>query len=514
MRFLGVRAVGLVFLSVACCVTIVLTASSLRTATAAQSPAPARQATARPTPKHAQDTLPNVVIYLIDTLRADRLNVYGYEGHETSPRMDKLAREGVLFENGTATAPWTLPSIVSLFTSSFPCEHQILSTYDRLPDSWDTLTEHLKGLGYRTFTQYQTGFLAQEFGLQQGFDYHRRQFIPNGASVDRVLGKPTPQPFFFYIHTVEPHNPYRFAPKHTPGFKDYSPAIRNRMHRDMRRYKKAGEYDYRARFPLGSNDLTDEQDAALVKLRELTDAWFELYDASVLFADRNVGSVIDLLKARGVWDNTLFILIADHGEEYDEHGGWLHDQSVYAELMHVPFIIRFPGDRYAGKRIREPVSLVDLLPTILDYVGRPELAENPRGRSLLPLIRGDIPDDYDRISVPGMRINTTRYYRPWEETRGRTNILVRKGPWKGIWNVELDNFELYNLDDDPKEQNDVHEQQSEITQALQSYARVWYESQRQLADPDGADEAGELSEDTRDALKALGYIADDEEEDE
>ena len=111
-----------------------------------------------------------------------------------------------------------------------------------------------------------------------------------------------------------------------------------------------------------------------------------LYDAAVLESDANLGSVIDELKETGRWDETLFILVSDHGEELGDHGGWLHDQSAYDELIRVPLVIRFPGDEFAGRRIEGPVSLLDIVPTIMDYLHRPELAANCRGQSLMPLL--------------------------------------------------------------------------------------------------------------------------------
>lgn len=463
--------------------------------------------------ENAADTPPNIVIYLVDTLRADRLNCYGYEKHETSPFLDKLAEDGVLFENGTAAAPWTLPSITSMFTSSWLHEHKTLGTFDRLPDSWDTLTLRLRRLDYQTYTQFATGFLAREFNIHRGFQYYQR-VRPDGATVTRGLAQTgLTEPFFYYIHTVEPHNPYRFAPMHTPGFKNVSQKIRRRMHTDMRRYKKAGEYDYRKKLPLGTNDLTDKQDAALVYLRELIDEWNELYDASVRFADHNLESIVDVFKRRGVWDNTLIIFIADHGEEYDEHGGWLHDQSVYNELMHVPFVVRFPNNEYGGQRFKQPVSLIDIMPTVLDYVGHPEMSKDDRGRSLMPLIRGEVEDDYESLCIPGMRINTTRYYRPWEKTRGTTNILIRSGPWKGIWNVELDTMELYNLEQDYGEQSDVHAKHPELVKRMRAFAEEWYEETGKRAATTKSEASGDLSEGTLEALRMLGYVEGEDEED-
>ena len=122
------------------------------------------------------------------------------------------------------------------------------------------------------------------------------------------------------------------------------------------------------------------------ELAQRADAINDLYDGEVLQADDVVREVVQALKKRKAWDNTLFILLSDHGEELGDHGGWEHDHSVYEELVHVPLLIRFPGGKHAGKRVARPVSLIDIKPTILDYLGRPDLAEGCRGRSLMPLV--------------------------------------------------------------------------------------------------------------------------------
>jgi arylsulfatase A-like enzyme len=447
---------------------------------------------------------PNVVIFLIDTLRADRLGVHGYRKHDTSPDIDRLAQHGVVFENAYAPSPWTLPTVASLFVSAFPCEHQVLSRYERLAGSADTLAERLKRAGYTTYCLYANAFLAPEFGLHQGFDFQRGTAGADGKEVGAALGPQPAEPFFFYIHNLEPHNPYAFAPPHTPGFRTVSYETRRQIESHFMAYKEAGEHDYRRRLPLGTNDLTDEQDRHLQGLRELKDDWNELYDASVRLADSRVGSVIRALKVRGVWDNTLFVVVSDHGEEMDEHGGWLHDQSVYEELMHVPLIIRFPHDQLAGKRIAGVVSLVDVLPTICDWLEREDLAGSARGGSLLPLVQGTAAAPAETPVIPGMRHNTTRYYRPWATQRGDVNIIVRQDRWKGIWNVDLNTIELYDLGTDPLEQTNVAAQHASLADALRDHAEAWYaRCQRSARETESVEQ---LDEETLRNLRSLGYV--------
>ncbi|MBN2448729.1 MAG: sulfatase, partial [Phycisphaerae bacterium] len=441
---------------------------------------------------------------------ADRLGTYGYHEHETSPFIDQVAAHGVVFENASAPAPWTIPSVASLFTSTYPCEHNMLSKFNSLSASANTLAERMKRLGYSTYSLFGNSFIGPQFGMSQGFDHLRQKGRNGGPEVNELLGPNPSLPLLIYIHNMEPHDPYHYAPPHTPGFRDVSPEARGRMKAAFHGYKSAAEFDYGAQLPLGTNDKSAEQDENLAKLRAMRDDWSELYDACVRLADSRVGSLAKLLHDREFWDNTLFIVVADHGEEMNDHGAWLHDQSVYEELMHVPLIVRFPNDQFAGRRISEPVSLVDILPTILDYIDREHEATGARGRSLMPLIRGETDQRGEPLFVPGLRINTTRYYRPWVETRGDVNVVIRQKQWKGIWNADIDTFELYDLSADPFEKYDVRTAHADLVAAMRTHAQSWYEGCRTQTQETGTVDYSKLDEATLRNLRALGYIGGDE----
>jgi len=446
----------------------------------------------------------NIVLFLIDTLRADRLGAYGYRAHETSPNIDRLAQRGVVFEDACAPAPWTIPSVASLFTSTFPCEHNMLGKFDRLASSADTLAERLKRVGYTSYSLIGNEFLGRKFGLAQGFDRLIGGGRNGGRRVNAALGPVPPKPFFVYIHNMEPHDPYHYAPAYTPGFRVVAPAVRERMKRHFKAYKAAAEHDYRRQLPLGTNDLTAAQNEHMAVLNEMREDWSELYDASVRYGDTHVGSLMSMLQSRGFWDNTLMILLADHGEEMNDHGSWLHDQSVYDELMRVPLIVRFPGDRFAGRRVKDSVSLVDVLPTIFDYLQVPDLAKGARGKSLMPLIREEVSAKSPSLRIPGMRVNVTRFYRPWVTTRGDTNIVIRQQQWKGIWNVDIDTFELYDLSEDPLEKVNIQAQHPQLVKAMTDYARTWREHCQEQAQE--TEEVGKLDDKTLRRLRALGYV--------
>jgi arylsulfatase A-like enzyme len=470
-------------------------------------PAWARAAGSRTPDNTASAGKVNVAIFLIDTLQARRLNVYGYERNVTSPNIDALAAQGVLFERACAAAPWTLPSVASLLTSRFPCEHGVLSTRTRFGSGAQTLPMHLKQLGFTTIGLWANALVGPGLGFDRGYDFYRESFTTDGEEVYAARRMVPGRPFFLYIHNIEPHNPEFFAPKHTPGFRDVPQATRERIAGLYKQYRNATWLDFDHQRPPGTTEVTEVQEEGVQGLVALRDTYNELYDACVRLADQRVGSAIRALQQRGEWDSTLFILVSDHGEEMHEHGGWSHDQSVYEELLHVPLIIRFPHNQYAGRRVTDLVSLVDVMPTVLDVLGKPDLVADLRGSSLMPLIRGEANRDEQSFYIPSMRHNVMSYYRPWKQQRGDVNVVVRRGDWKGIWNVERDTFELYDLLTDAGEQDNLAPQQPELLAAMRQHVEAWYETcGHRTAEGAGAVEAGQLNEQTRRNLRALGYV--------
>jgi arylsulfatase A-like enzyme len=413
------------------------------------------------------DPQPNVVIVLIDTLRADRLGAYGHR-RPTSPHIDQLGRDGVLFERAVAPAPWTLPSVPSLLTGVMPCEHRVIRDGDRLPAGIETLAERLKRAGYATASLFHNPYAGPLTGMQRGFDVSRMTENSDGPAIDPLLAD-SATPLFLYVHNTEPHNPYEATDEFVRPFGDVPAAIRDEVMQRSKAYRRLTRVDGDADRLLGATDNTAEQIQALRDLDALRPAVDVLYDARVLEADRRVGSIIEQLEARGRWENTLFIVTSDHGEEMGEHGGWQHDQSVYEELVHVPLIIRFPRNQYAGRRVADVVGLIDVLPTTMEVVRRADLNGAARGRSLMPLVRGEAWRPPSEPAIYAMRINRKKYFRPWKERRGDLNVVVRQEGWKAIWNAEPRTVELYDLSQDPGERTDVssaHAQRAAMLGAL------------------------------------------------
>ncbi len=453
----------------------------------------------------AEATPPNVVIFLIDTLRADRLGTYGY-GSPTSPHMDALAEEGVVFEQCGAAAPWTLPSVVSLLTSTFPCEHRVLVDGQRVAQSIKPLAERLKEAGYTTASFYANAYAGAVTGLDRGCDVSRSVRYTDGRSADAWLATIGKGPFFLYAHNIEPHNPYNAPDRLIQHFGAADAEVKKRVMRAYLDYRKLTRADFAAKRPVGTTDNTAAQTRALQALDALKPQIDVLYDATVRQADARMGGVIAALKRRGLWDNTLFIATADHGEELGDHGGWQHDQSAYEELLRVPLVVHFPRGKHAGRRVREAVSLVDLMPTILDAAGKNDLAVDCRGTSLLPLLEGGQLPSRDEFLVTGLRMNRKKYYRPYKQSRGDDNVVVRQGTLKGIWNVEVDGFELYDLQNDPLEQNNLFDRRAELAAAMTEYARSWLERCGRGVVEGEPLHADEMDDETLKSLRSLGYV--------
>ena len=455
--------------------------------------------------QETQRAFPNVVIFMIDSLRADRLGAYGYTERPVSPRIDELARESVLFENAYAPAPWTLPSVVSIMTGLFPCEHGTLDSRFVMSEHLKPIAEKLRGSQYRTVSLYANPYSGPDYNLQRGYDVLQSVPFANGQRVAALFDEYLREPFFLFVHNIEPHTPHTYARGPAPeGFRQISKERRLEIRDNYFAYRKLTRADFAAEQTLGTTDNTEEQQARMKTLTEMRDDYNELYCIAVHKADERLGEVVDELKQRGVWDNTLFILLSDHGEEMNEHGGWLHDQSVYEELIHVPLLIKFPRGTFGGKRISEAVSLIDVVPTLFQYLGQAKLGRSPSGVSLMPLIREEEASPPSDFRVISMRFNTNKYFKPWKQTRGDVNIVVRHKNWKGIWNVEPDTFELYDLAADPREQKNLSAENQALTLSMRLIAKDFWEKARD-AEIDVPKRDKTLGKQTEESLEELGY---------
>jgi arylsulfatase A-like enzyme len=325
---------------------------------------------------------PDVLVLLVDALRADHLGAYGHR-RPTTPALDGLARDSVLFEQAIAQSTFTKTSVASLFTGLFPYRHGVYwggnrenpetVTSDVLPQRLTTLAEVLGAHGYLTAAWVQNSHLRRFMGFAQGFVAWHDQQGPIERINRRVgrfaVGPGRRHPYFAYVHYIDLHDPYRPRPPYDALFGDTGGVY------DGVDFAAWGAYldDLRA----GRRRLTPGQVERLGAL----------YDGQLRHVDEQIGRLLAELRGAGLYERSLIVLTSDHGEAFMEHGFISHSAAPYDELLRVPLLVKLPGGRFAGARVGEQVRLVDLFPTLLEAVGVTG-APAVDGCSLLPLVRG------------------------------------------------------------------------------------------------------------------------------
>jgi arylsulfatase A-like enzyme len=401
----------------------------------------------------------NVLLISIDTLRPDHLQCYGYD-RATSPAVDVLARDGVLFATAIAQAPSTLPSHASILTGLVPSHHGAFHhARARLPDHITTLAEILKEAGFTTAAFHGGGQMAETFGLSQGFDRYqlvdRERFSRVVDHGIQWLEETALDRFFLFLHTYETHVPYQ-----------------------AREYLKHFENEYQGRLPdLMRVAVFDEVNFGG---RELSPADFDhvlnAYDAAIRVMDSSVERIIDYLKARGAYDKTLIVFTSDHGEEFGEHGKVAyHCHTVYDELIKVPLIVKLPHSAQAKTRIQSQVRSIDIVPTVLDVLG----LEAPRqfdGISLVPLITGKgSPGVQDEsLGLPLFAVSER------DDAAGSLHVMSIRTNDKKLYVIkkhdDIVRRMLFDLEHDPTEQNNMFSKQLTEQQILSD--SLWRQFER------------------------------------
>ena len=422
----------------------------------------------------------NLVVISIDTLRADHLGAYGYE-RPTSPTLDRLAQEGIVFERAIAQATWTLPSHAALFTSRYPSELGLSRwpSPGRVPERVETLAEILQATGFTTWGFTEWAWLSKRYGLHQGFELYDdrgglfRNIIPRALA---RLGELRDARFFLFLHTYDAHW--------------YQPEAASR-----RALVRPYDGPLQASAPLRESLQTRKPQ--WVKKLTPNDLRFvvDLYDASIRDVDRYVGRLVARLDAEGLWDDTILVITSDHGEEFLDHGSTGHGYAPWDEQVHIPLIIRLPGGELGGRRVAEQVRAIDLMPTLLELL-EVESGAPMRGQSMVPLMTGQNPDAVGR---------------PAFTDRGHSGrVSLRTPEWKIIYDTRADSWKAYDLRADPAETRDRLGADEVAGAAERDEMRAL---QRQLADwlsglaaefeqsaPPPLDDA------ERERLRALGYI--------
>ena len=377
----------------------------------------------------------NLVLIGIDTLRADHLGCYGY-ARPTSPHIDALAAESVLYTTAVSSSPWTLPAFASLFTGVLPSTHRAgegkrgtpgapNSGFSALGPSPDTLAGVLRRAGFRTASFASTVWLGPRFGMDRGFDVMRAA-ARSEPTVDRAVawlhhavGRGR---FFLFVHLLDPHGPY------TPSAADAAPFL---------------DPAYGGSLGTSVSDSSPDPEWSDADRRRVID----LYDGEVHYTDRLVGRILDTLRELHLLERTLVVLTADHGEELFERGALGHGQSLYDEQLHVPLVVRFPAANPRG-RITAQVRTIDVMPTVLGALGVPVPA-GVEGASLLALSAGG------RRRADGVALAEYTLYVPERQA-------LRQLDRKLVYVPESGRAMLFDLAADPDEREDVQAERPEM----------------------------------------------------
>lgn len=402
---------------------------------------------------------PNIVLIVVDALRADHLPFYGYP-KDTAPFLNKLSRYSSVFINAYAASNWTDPATGSMFTSLYPFQHSGVSGdptsvegdkaekrfVSAIADSVTTMAEVLKSAGYRTFGISTNFFVSPQRGYDQGFDYFLNFPMKTGAEViDAKLaeweGEMRQGPYYLYLHYTDIHIPYtRRAPWYKPG-------------------------------------------------KNIVDDFISAYDSNIPYADAKIRTLYRRLD----WGrDTILIVTADHGEEFWEKGYRGHGHNLFNGSLRVPLLVYLPQGNRSGRRIEPNVSTIDILPTLSEYLGL-KIDPQLEGRSLLPALRGK--PEY----LMGRPI-----YAYVERGRFRFRCILRDN-WKLIMTPEGRRYFLFDLKTDPGEKNNLANEVQETGRKLEM-ARQYWDFQKNSRKYEQELVQMEYSRKQIEELKALGYI--------
>ena len=416
---------------------------------------------------------PSVMMVVVDTLRRDHLGAYGY-GREVSPHIDAFAESAVVFDRAYAQSPSTKPSMASLFTSTLPSHHGTIFNEHALPEHYVTLAEVFQSAGYETAGFGENPIIRADFDFDQGFEEyetqsHRHSIRNDGPndgfdrSVRDWLGDHAHEEFFLMVHYVDPHSPY-WAPE---PFRGRFSSTDGPAGQDLN---------------VLSSDL-DDVDEAIAK-----------YDEEVLYIDQRFGGLLDRLDELDIHDETIVILLSDHGEAFGEHGQFHHSHSVYSELINIPLMISPNSQMKTGRR-PEPVQHVDLFPTLMDLTGISiatlglDDVQNLQGASLVDSKRSQL--EQRGVISEHLRVG-------W----GDRMRSVVSGQLKLIEYLDSDRLEVFHADLDPSDTIDQRDATSpEVWNRLYALFPPLDEEGPPTVNPEI-----EIDPDLKEELRMLGYL--------
>jgi len=421
---------------------------------------------------------PNILLIVVDTLRADYLSLYGHPVTST-PHLQALARDSILFHRALSPAPWTSPSVASLFTSQYPAALGFAYDAIRVAPVFLTWAEILREARYRTAGIISHTFLSRTFGFDQGFDSYDESganghgFISSPLVTRKALSflrRHDRQRFFLFLHYFDPHFDYILHPSfdYFPGYR--GPVTSGMPIEDLRR-------------------ITPRLQPADIRYVR------SLYQSEISYTDYYLGRLISGLKKQGLYDDTLVIFTADHGEEFCERPiRWIgHTRTVFQEQVHVPLLIKLPRQKMGGLRITRRVGLWDLLPTILALSGLDLPQRYP--------LQGEAVDFTDGPAGPDS-------YQVVQTRRHADLAAIIRGEWKMIADYQRNTRQLFHLGNDPGERRDLADRHPDVLNRLSTFLARWHRQMDQVKKHfhirRGKPPA--LSKDQKENLRSLGYL--------
>lgn len=479
----------------------------------------------------------HVLLYVFDALRADHLGCYGYN-RATSPQLDQVARDGVVFENCFTATTWTRPVAASILSGAYPSVHLTRSRYDQFSANLTRLPEVLQAAGFQTAAFSTMGNIASEIGFNRGFGHYADLFrdppilakrrrldaahegmlhapdsdiaLPRAEDINtHLLPWLTEQRTantFSFVWSIETHAPY------------IPPAEFRRFSGPVQTHPNEGE-----REDIRAADAADRQ------------RLINLYDDGIYYNDHCFGEIVSELKSLGIYDDTLLILVGDHGDAFYEHGFYGHGRAPYDELIHVPLILKLPNSQHAGQRCPDLVELIDIFPTVTAAAGVTQSADLRfvQGRNLLPSLAGvggvqrpyvfsdtqslEIHNHY--LSVRSQQWKYIQRHTPKRDVRTFGTIVNYIFKRHLLWDMvrapvyylrsyfQGANEYLFDLQADPAEQRNLAVSRPEVVHQLRQVLSHWQQQNTELAQ-----QVSNLpynyaeSEALRQHLEALGYV--------
>ena len=460
---------------------------------------------------------PNVIFYIIDGGGADYMSLYGYNRANT-PHLARLAAQGASFERAYSNASWTKPSTASFMTS---IPHSALGGFrsetDRVPDGAVTMAEHLHAAGYQTAVIVSNPYSASLSGLERGADFmHETGIEPNNSESSRLLhesfwkwrGSHPAEPYWVHFQSTDIHEPFEPVAPFSGLYVD--PQLRQA-------YEEWDPYLY----PGGGWRQPSAYEEHGIDQARYAYAQQGLYDEAMAHNDYRIGELVERLRGRGEWENTLLIVAADHGypaacHRLMEPGSPMWGPMFNSHETHVPMIFVWPGRIPAGQRFKAPVSMLDMLPTVLDLLDMP-IPDTAMGRSLAPLLVGEgdwlpepvVLDEFSVDSETGEMSGLIEVIDGW----WGASLEIGEGAANEIGGVGARTEEhrptpllLYDLRSDPFTRNSLHEERPDLVERYQSFLQRQWEKHQELGERLGEGGRVQIGQEQLEALRALGYI--------